>query len=213
MKKSDVDYTLYLCTDRDLMRADKVDDAVRQALLGGVTMVQLREKNCSAKEFFETAQRVKKITDQAGVPLIINDRVDIALAVDADGVHVGQSDIPAAEARRLLGPDKIIGVSARTVEQARKAEADGADYLGVGAMFVTGTKQDAKVTSKEELKRIRAAVAIPIVAIGGIKADNVEELKETGIDGVAVVSAVIAAENIASAAEELAGRVKELKEA
>lgn len=101
------------------------------------------------------------------MPLIINDRVDIALAVDADGVHVGQSDIPAAEARRLLGPDKIIGVSARTVEQARKAEADGADYLGVGAMFVTGTKQDAKVTSKEELKRIRAAVAIPIVAIGG----------------------------------------------
>ena len=213
MKKSDVDYTLYLCTDCDLMRADTVEDAVRQALLGGVTMVQLREKNCSAKEFFETAQRVKKITDQAGVPLIINDRVDIALAVDADGVHVGQSDIPAAEARRLLGPDKIIGVSARTVEQARKAEADGADYLGVGAMFVTGTKQDAKVTSKEELKRIRAAVAIPIVAIGGIKADNVEELKETGIDGVAVVSAVIAAENIASAAEELAGRVKELKEA
>ena len=107
MKKSDVDYTLYLCTDRDLMRADTVEDAVRQALLGGVTMVQLREKNCSAKEFFETAQRVKKITDQAGVPLIINDRVDIALAVDADGVHVGQSDIPAAEARRLLGPDKI----------------------------------------------------------------------------------------------------------
>ena len=213
MKKSDVDYTLYLCTDRDLMWADTVEDAVRQALLGGVTMVQLREKNCSAKEFFETAQRVKKITDQAGVPLIINDRVDIALAVDADGVHVGQSDIPAAEARRLLGPDKIIGVSARTVEQARKAEADGADYLGVGAMFVTGTKQDAKVTSKEELKRIRAAVAIPIVAIGGIKADNVEELKGTGIDGVAVVSAVIAAENIASAAEELAGRVKELKEA
>ena len=213
MKKSDVDYTLYLCTDHDLMRADTVEDAVRQALLGGVTMVQLREKNCSAKEFFETAQRVKKITDQAGVPLIINDRVDIALAVDADGVHVGQSDIPAAEARRLLGPDKIIGVSARTVEQARKAEADGADYLGVGAMFVTGTKQDAKVTSKEELKRIRAAVAIPIVAIGGIKADNVEELKGTGIDGVAVVSAVIAAENIASAAEELAGRVKELKEA
>ena len=213
MKKSDVDYTLYLCTDRDLMRADTVEDAVRQALLGGVTMVQLREKNCSAKEFFETAQRVKKITDQAGVPLIINDRVDIALAVDADGVHVGQSDIPAAEARRLLGPDKIIGVSARTVEQARKAEVDGADYLGVGAMFVTGTKQDAKVTSKEELKRIRAAVAIPIVAIGGIKVDNVEELKGTGIDGVAVVSAVIAAENIASAAEELAGRVKELKEA
>ena len=147
------------------------------------------------------------------MPLIINDRVDIALAVDADGVHVGQSDIPAAEARRLLGPDKIIGVSARTVEQARKAEADGADYLGVGAMFVTGTKQDAKVTSKEELKRIRAAVAIPIVAIGGIKADNVEELKGTGIDGVAVVSAVIAAENIASAAEEQAGRVKELNEA
>ncbi len=213
MKKEEMDYTLYLCTDRGLMHADTVEDAVYQAILGGVTMVQLREKDCSAREFYETALRVKKITDQAGVPLIINDRVDIALAVDADGVHVGQGDIPAAEARKMLGKGKVIGVSARTVEQAKKAQADGADYLGVGAMFATGTKQDAKVTSKEELKRIRAAVDIPIVAIGGIKADNVEALRETGIDGIAVVSAVIAADDIKAAAKELAIKVRELKKA
>lgn len=208
MKK---DYTLYLCTDRARMHADSVEDAVRQALLGGVTMVQLREKECSAREFYETAKRVKEVTERFGVPLIINDRVDIALAVEADGVHVGQGDIPAAEARRLLGADKIIGVSARNVEQARSAQKDGADYLGVGAMFATGTKQDAKATSKEELKRIRAAVDIPIVAIGGIKADNVDALRGTGIDGVAVVSAVIAADDIEAAAKELAVKVKELK--
>lgn len=211
MKKENADYTLYLCTDRALMHADTVEDAVRQALLGGVTMVQLREKDCPAREFYETAKKVKEVTEQFGVPLIINDRVDIALAVDADGVHVGQGDIPTAEARRLLGADKIIGVSARNVEQAEQAQADGADYLGVGAMFATGTKQDAKVISKEELRRIRAAVDIPIVAIGGIKTDNVNALRKTGIDGVAVVSAVIAADNIKAAAKELAVRVKELK--
>ena len=208
MKKSDVDYTLYLCTDRDLMRADTVEDAVRQALLGGVTMVQLREKNCSAKEFFETAQRVKKITDQAGVPLIINDRVDIALAVDADGVHVGQSDIPAAEARRLLGPDKIIGVSARTVEQARKAEADGADYLGVGAVFPTTSKDDAAEVSYDTLKAICEAVSIPVVAIGGITQENVVKLAGSGIDGVAVISAIYAQKDIKKAAADLKEAVK-----
>ncbi len=211
-KKENIDYALYLCTDRGLMSTDTVEEAVRQAALGGVTMVQLREKDCSAKEFYETALCVKKITDQFQIPLIINDRVDIALAVGADGVHVGQSDLPASEARRLLGPDKIVGVSARNVEQAKKAAADGADYLGVGAMFATGTKQDAKVTSREELCRIRAAVELPIVAIGGIKKDNILQLEGTGINGVAVVSAIIAAPDIKAAATELAERVKELRE-
>lgn len=211
-KKENIDYSLYLCTDRGLMSTDTVEGAVQQAIAGGATIVQLREKNCSAKEFYETALRVKKITAQFQIPLIINDRVDIALAVGADGVHLGQSDLPAAEARRLLGPDKVIGVSAHNVAEAKKAAADGADYLGVGAMFATGTKQDAGVTSKEELCRIRAAVKLPIVAIGGIKRDNISHLKGTGIDGVAVVSAVIAAPDIRKAAAELSECVKELKE-
>ena len=158
----------------------------------------------TAREFFENARRIKKVTDAFGVPLIINDRVDIALAVDADGVHLGQSDLPARVARKLLGPEKIIGVSARNTALAQAAEEDGADYLGVGAMYATGTKQDAKVITREELLAIRAAVKIPIVAIGGIKQKNVKDLKNTGIDGLAVVSAVIAAEDIQNAAREMA---------
>ena len=154
MKKENLDYTLYLCTDRELMSTDTLEEAVEEAILGGVTMVQLREKNCSSKEFYETALRIKKITDTYGLPLLINDRVDIALAVDADGVHVGQSDLPVSVARKILGKDKIIGVSARNVAQAQEAEQNGADYLGVGAMYATGTKKDAKVTSREELLKI-----------------------------------------------------------
>ena len=203
-QKNKADYTLYLCTDRGLMHTDTLEEAVEQAIRGGVTMVQLREKNITAREFFENARRIKKVTDAFGVPLIINDRVDIALAVDADGVHLGQSDLPARVARKLLGPEKIIGVSARNTALAQAAEEDGADYLGVGAMYATGTKQDAKVITREELLAIRAAVKIPIVAIGGIKQKNVKDLKNTGIDGLAVVSAVIAAEDIQNAAREMA---------
>ena len=167
MKKDKIDYTLYLCTDRGLMSTDTLEEAVEQAVRGGCTVVQLREKDCTSLEFYETAQRVRQITDRYQVPLIINDRVDIALAVDADGVHVGQDDLPAKEVRRILGPDKVVGVSAGCVEEAVKAAADGADYLGVGAMYATSTKEDADVTSREELLRIREAVDIPIVVIGG----------------------------------------------
>ena len=134
------DYTLYLCTDRDLMSTPTLEEAVEAAIRGGVTIVQLREKNCSSREFYDTAVSIKAICDRHQVPLIINDRLDIALAVDAAGVHVGQSDLPADKARAILGPDRIIGVSTATPEEALKAKADGADYIGVGAMFATGTK-------------------------------------------------------------------------
>ena len=196
MKKDKIDYTLYLCTDRGLMSTDTLEEAVEQAVRGGCTVVQLREKDCTSLEFYETAKKVKKITDRYQVPLIINDRVDIALAVDADGVHVGQDDLPAKELRRILGPDKVVGVSAGCVEEAVKA-------AGVGAMYATSTKEDADVTSREELLRIRAAVDIPIVVIGGINQHTYQNFKGIGIDGLAVVSAVIAAEDIEKAAREL----------
>ena len=203
MKKNEIDYTLYLCTDRGLMSTDTLEEAVEQAVQGGCTVVQLREKDCTSLEFYETARSIRKITDRYKVPLIINDRVDIALAVDADGVHVGQSDLPASVVRRILGPDKIIGVSAGTLAEALQAEAEGADYLGVGAMYATSTKEDADVTTIEELKEIRKAVGIPIVVIGGINKNTLENFKGYGIEGLAVVSAVIAADDIKAAAGEL----------
>ena len=203
MKKSEIDYTLYLCTDRKLMSTNTLEEAVEQAILGGCSLIQLREKQSSSREFFEMAKRIKAITDRYRVPLIINDRIDIALAVDAAGVHLGQEDIPAKEARRIIGEEKVIGVSARTVELARKAVEDGADYLGVGAMFATNTKGNAKVIGKEKLKEIRAAVSIPIVAIGGINHSNAAQLVDTGINGLAVVSSVIGASDIQAAAKKM----------
>lgn len=211
MKKQEIDYTLYLCTDRDLMSTDTIEEAVEQAVKGGCTVVQLREKDCSSLEFYETALRVKKITDEYKIPLIINDRVDIALAVNADGVHVGQDDLPAVSVRRILGGDKVIGVSAGSVREAVKAREDGADYLGVGAMHATSTKTDADVTTVEELKKIREMVDLPIVAIGGMNKQTLPELKGTGVDGIAVVSAVIAADDIERAASELSEAVRSQK--
>lgn len=196
-----IDYSLYLCTDRNFT-AD-LESTVAQAISGGVTVVQLREKTCSSREFFDVGARLKKITDAANIPLIINDRLDIAQAVDAAGVHVGQSDLPCGVARKILGAEKIIGVSVSTVEQAIQAEFDGANYLGVGAMFATNTKTDAKLVTLETLKKIRAAVKIPVVAIGGINLETVAQIKPAKIDGVAVVSAIMAAANPKSAAENI----------
>ena len=201
--KNKIDYTLYLCTDRDLMSTDTIEESVEQAVKGGCTVVQLREKNCSSKEFYELAVRVKEITDRYHVPLIINDRVDIALAVDAAGEHIGQSDLPASVVRNIIGKDKILGVSAARREEALKAVEDGADYLGVGAMFATNTKTDARPVTMEELKGIRAAVSIPIVVIGGINMNTLERFKGTGIDGLAVVSAIIAEKDIEAAARNM----------
>ena len=209
MDKKNIDYTLYLVTDRDLMKSDSIETAVRAAIEGGTTLVQLREKTASSREFFEIARAVKKITDSCDIPLIVNDRVDIAFAVGAAGVHVGQEDIPAAVVRRLAGPEAVVGVSASTVEKALEAERDGADYLGVGAMFATGTKTDAKATAVAELKAIRAAVKIPIVAIGGIQESNLEVLAGTGIDGIAVVSAILCQDDVQQAAANLRRKFQE----
>lgn len=201
--KPEIDYRLYLVTDRALMSTPTLEEAVEQAVSGGATLIQLREKDLLSLEFYQMAKRVKQITDRCHVPLIVNDRADIALAVNAAGVHVGQSDLPADVVRSMVGEDKIIGVSVSTLEEARRAQKDGADYLGVGAMFATGTKTDAALVSMEELKRIREHVKLPIVVIGGINAETVPCFSGTGIDGIAVVSALIAAKNIAAEAKKL----------
>jgi thiamine-phosphate pyrophosphorylase len=203
LKKNEIDYTLYLCTDRELMSTDTLEEAAEQAIKGGCTVVQLREKNCSSLEFYETAKKIRKITRKYNIPLIINDRVDIALAVDADGVHVGQSDLPAKVVRHIIGEDKIMGVSAAKLSEARQAVEAGADYLGVGAMYPTDTKTDARPVTMEELKEIRSAVNVPIVVIGGINQKTLHNFKGIGIDGLAVVSAVISAENIERAAHNM----------
>ena len=210
-RKPRVDYTLYLCTDRDLMTTDSIEEAVELAIKGGATVVQLREKDCSGREFLEIAHSVKEVTDAYEIPLIINDRIDIALAVDADGVHLGQKDIPAVTARELLGQDKIIGVSAYNAELALQAQKDGADYIGVGDVFGTSTKADTHHVSIEELTKIRNAVKIPMVAIGGVNHGNVEKLRGTGVDGVAVISAVIGAKDITGAAEQMADKLEGIK--
>lgn len=203
--KSKADYTLYLVTDRELALPLSIKEAVEQAILGGVTLVQLRDKKADSGELFRSAQTLKKVTDRHRVPLIINDRADIMLASGAAGVHVGQSDLPAAEARRLIGPDKILGVSAATVEEAVAAEKAGADYLGVGAMFPTETKKDTRHPSLETLRQICRAVSIPVVAIGGINSGNAALLGGSGIAGVAVVSAILKG----NCPEEAAAALKE----
>lgn len=206
--KSNIDYSLYLCTDQELMSTATIEEAVEQAILGGCTLIQLREKHSSSLDFYKTACSVKIITDKYHIPLIINDRVDIALAVDADGIHVGQSDLPCSVVRKIIGEDKIIGVSASTLAEAIQAEKDGADYLGVGAMYSTDTKTDAQVVTIEELKRIRKAVKIPIVVIGGINQKTLVNFKNCGINGLAVVSAIISQKDIRRAAKELLQQFK-----
>lgn len=209
MNKSSVDYTLYLCTDRELMSCKTIEDSVEQGIKGGCSIVQLREKNCSSRDFFELAKRVRSITEKYNVPLIINDRVDIALLSGADGVHLGQSDLPCSEVRKIAGENFIIGVSAATVSEAKKAQDDGADYLGVGAMFPTSTKTNTRPVDKKTLNEIRNAVNIPFVIIGGIKKDNISNFKNCGINGAAVISAVVAEKNIEQAAREMRKAIEE----
>ena len=197
------DYSLYLVTDRMRMSTKTLGEAVEQAVIGGCTMVQLREKEILSLDFYVLASEMKKITDRYGIPLIINDRIDIAMAVGAAGIHIGQKDIPADIARKVIGKDMLLGVSAVSVAEAVNAAKAGADYLGVGAMFPTGTKPDAGFVSMEELGRIRKAVDIPIVVIGGISKENAMLFQPMGIDGLAVVSAVIAQPNIKKSAADL----------
>ncbi|HIR61463.1 MAG TPA: thiamine phosphate synthase [Candidatus Faecivivens stercoravium] len=207
--KHGIDYSLYLCTDRRLMTSPTIEASAESALRGGTTVIQLREKDCSSREFYELGLRVKKITDAYHAPLIINDRVDIALAVGAAGVHVGQGDLPCKVVREIVGPDMIVGVSAATLEEAVRAEQDGADYLGVGAMYATATKTDTRPVSMEELLKIRAAVKIPIVVIGGINKQTLGNFKGTGVNGLAVVSAIVAQPDPEAAARELLRMWKE----
>lgn len=204
------DLLLYAVTDRSWLNGRTLCEQAEEALQGGVTFLQLREKRLSGQELLKEAEAVKELCARYHVPFIINDSVELAKAVDADGVHIGQKDMDVPAARAVLGPDKIIGVSARTVEQARLAQEQGADYLGVGAVFPTGTKQDTEVISPVRLASVCRAVSIPAVAIGGITKDNLAELSGSGISGIAVVSALFAQPDIRKAAKELKERAKEI---
>ena len=211
MKKQKADYSLYLCTDRHTNGELDFLQTIEQAVQGGCSVVQLREKECSTREFYQRAAGIKELTRQYNIPLIINDRIDVCMAVNADGVHLGQEDLPVREARKILGQEKIIGVSAHNLEEALKAWREGADYLGVGAIFGTKTKKNTVDTSIETLREICMQVPIPVVAIGGICIDNVKRLKHTGISGVAVVSAIMGAKEPKRAAEELLIKIREVQ--
>lgn len=207
------DMLLYAVTDRAWLNGETLESQVEKALKGGATFVQLREKELDEEMFLEEAKKIKKLCAEYHVPFVINDNVDIALKVDADGVHVGQSDMEAGMVREKLGPDKIIGVSAQTVEQAILAEQKGADYLGVGAVFPTGSKDDAVEVSHDTLKAICEAVQIPVIAIGGISTGNVMELSGSGICGIAVISAIFAKPDIETAARELREQTENMLDA
>ncbi|WP_088225549.1 thiamine phosphate synthase [Desulfosporosinus sp. FKB] len=210
MKCDKRDLLLYAVTDRSWLGDGTLGGVVEKALKGGATFIQLREKELEYEKFLEEAKEIKGLCEKYHVPFVINDNVDIAVAVDADGVHVGQNDMEAGNVRELIGKDKILGVSAQTVEQAVLAEKRGADYLGVGAVFPTGSKADAEDVSSEILKEICKAVSIPVVAIGGISKDNVMELSGSGICGIAVISAFFAQIDIEKAASELKGLTEKI---
>ena len=194
---------LYAVTDRHWLGDRTLYDVVRESLDGGVTFLQLREKDLDNEHFYEEAVKLQAMAKEYNVPFVVNDNVDIAVKMNADGVHVGQHDMEAGDVRALIGPDKILGVSAQTVEQALLAEKRGADYLGVGAVFPTGSKDDAVEVSHETLKAICEAVSIPVIAIGGITVDNTSSLAGTGICGIAVISAIYGQEDILEATKKL----------
>ena len=213
MKFAKEDLLLYAVTDRHWLKDETLENQVEKALQGGATFLQLREKSLDDDIFLAEAKEIQKLCKKYQVPFVINDNVDIALEMDADGVHVGQSDMEADDVRAKLGPDKIIGVSAQTVEQAVLAEKRGADYLGVGAVFHTDSKADVAEVSRETLKAICDAVDIPVIAIGGISKENVSELAGTGICGIAVISAIFAEKDIKKATEKLKNLTGEMVKA
>lgn len=201
MKKENL--LLYAVTDRRWANKQSLKEQIELSLKGGVTFLQLREKNLSEEEFLKEAKEIKALAKEYKVPFIINDNADVAMKVDADGVHVGQDDKDAKEVRKIIGKNKILGVSAQTIKQAIKAEKDGADYIGVGAVFPTGTKKDAENLSIEILKKICQSVTIPVVAIGGITKENILKLKGSKIAGVALVSAIFASKDIKQDCQKL----------
>ena len=204
MKTQNIDYSLYLVTDRGLSRERSTLEIVTAAVNGGATVVQLREKQCSTRDFIEQALAIKDFLKDRGVPLIINDRVDVAQAIEADGVHLGQTDMPLEVAKKILGDSMIIGISAESLPDAIAAEQGGADYLGVSPIYATPTKADtAPALGLEGLRKIRKAVRLPLVGIGGLNPDNAAEVIRNGADGVAVVSAIVAADDPQAAADAL----------
>lgn len=205
-------YDLYVVTSSELSRGRSTVEVVRQALAGGATVIQLREKNWPARDLVELGRELRRLTREAGAGFIVNDRLDVALAVDADGVHLGQEDLPARIARRLLGEGKVLGVSVGTVAEALEAVAAGADYLGVGPIFATGSKADAgEPVGVELIKAIRERVTVPLVAIGGINRHNAAGVIAAGADGIAVISAVVSADDVRAAAAELLAVVRAAK--
>ncbi|OPJ55183.1 thiamine-phosphate synthase [Alkalithermobacter paradoxus] len=201
--KMNVDFSLYLVTDREILKGRDLFNSIEQAILGGVTVVQIREKNASSLEFYNIAKKAKLITDKYNIPLIINDRVDIAIAVDASGVHLGQNDLPAKVARNLIGKNKILGISTYNLELALKARDDTADYIGVGALFSTNTKKNTNKVSIDTLSKIKSCINIPVIAIGGINETNIGSIVKTNVDGVAVVSSILGKEDIKAASQNI----------
>ncbi|MDP0489403.1 MAG: thiamine phosphate synthase [Fusobacterium sp. JB019] len=209
MNKKDIDYSMYLVTDRDILSGRDLNKAVEESILGGTTIVQLREKHISDEEFLKIARELKKITDKYNIPFIINDNIEIAKLVDATGVHIGQSDNDLKYARKILGQDKIIGVSVGNIEEARLAEEGGADYVGIGTIFFTTTKDDInKPLEIIGLKKIVDYINIPNVAIGGIHLNNIKEVMKTGTDGVAIISEILGKKDIKKASEVLLSYIK-----
>ena len=211
IKYPEIDYSLYLVTNSTNKRDQEFLNIIEDALKGGVSLVQIREKELELVPFYEKALKVKKLTDKYNVPLIINDRVSIAIGLGTCGAHIGQEDMDVEMVRKALNENQILGVSASTVEEAIDAEKKGADYLGCGAVFPTGTKDDAPDMTKEELINIVNAVNIPVVAIGGITEDNVEEFESTGISGISVVSAIMESKNPKKSSENLKSKFESIK--
>jgi len=207
--KMHIDYSIYLVTDRTILGERDLIKAAKQAILGGVTLLQLREKNISSREFFALAVELKQLAHSYNVPLIINDRLDIALAADADGLHIGQDDLPLIEARRILGANKILGYSVSNLTEAAYGQQNGADYLGAGAVFATGSKADVgEPIGLNMLREIKRSVNIPVVGIGGIGTDNASLVRETGVDGISIISAILGKEDIEGAAKNLLAQWK-----
>ncbi|MCY6485807.1 thiamine phosphate synthase [Clostridium aestuarii] len=205
----ELDYSLYLVTDRSFLNGRSLKECVEEAIKGGATLVQVREKDISTRKFYNVALEIKEVTAKYNVPLIINDRLDIALAVDAEGVHLGQKDMSIKLARKILGEDKIIGISAGNIQEALEAERDGADYVGLGTVFFTGTKKDIDTPiGTEGLREIVEEIKIPSVAIGGINENNTEEVMKTGVNGISVISAILNKDNIKEASDNLFNIIK-----
>ncbi|MGM0886389.1 MAG: thiamine phosphate synthase [Bacillota bacterium] len=210
MKKSQIDLSLYLVTEESIA-IEELTRIIAESVSGGVSIVQLREKYNSSLSFYEKASALKQLLNELSIPLVINDRVDIALAVGADGIHIGQDDLPLPVVKKMVPEDMIVGVSVSTLEEALEAERNGADYIGVGSVFPTKTKQDATLMALEDLGEICRGVSIPAVAIGGITADNISALSDSGLSGTAVVSAIMNADNPKTASESLFKIIKDFK--